>query len=172
MTFKTRLTNATLRGLTLFVVSAVAFGALIAQPALGSGPAAKISDLAWMTGSYEGSMPNGTLEENWAEAKAGSIAALVRSTDGKDATTMIELITIEETDGSLVLRLQQWNPGWVARSEGPQVMNLVSSEANKVVFEDASGGALKTLGYSLSGETFTISISTAQGSFDIPLTKK
>lgn len=163
---------ATLRGLTLFVVSAVAFGALIAQPALGSGPEAKVSDLSWMTGSYEGSMPTGTLEENWTEPKAGSIAALVRSTDGKEATTMIELITIEETDGSLVLRLQQWNPGWVARTEGPQVMNLISSEPNKVMFEAAGEGALQKLGYSLAGDTFTISITTAQGSFDIPLQKK
>ncbi|MEM1245213.1 MAG: DUF6265 family protein [Acidobacteriota bacterium] len=172
MTFKTRFPAATLRGLTLFVVSAVAFAALAAQPALGAGPAAKVSDLSWMTGSYEGSMPTGTLEENWSEAKAGSIAALVRSTDGKEATTMIELITIEESDGSLVLRLQQWNPGWVARSEGPQVMNLLSSEPNKVLFEATGEGPLQKLGYSLAGDTFTISITTAQGSFDIPLQKK
>ena len=158
--------------LGLAVVAMVACAALLSQPVLGAGPAAKITDLSWMTGSYEGSMGgNGTLEENWAEAKGGSIASLVRSTTA-DATTMIELIVIEETEGSLVLRLQQWNPGWVARTEGPQVMNLVSSEPNKVVFEDASGGALKSLSYSLDGDTFTVSVATAGGNFDIPLKKK
>ena len=76
----------------LVILLALACAALLSQPLLGAGPPAKISDLSWLTGSYEGAMgPGATLEENWAEAKAGSIAALVRST-ANDATTMIELI--------------------------------------------------------------------------------
>lgn len=172
MSFLPRHLSAPRRGLALFLVTALACAALLSQPLLGAGPPAEVSDLAWLTGSYEGAMgPGATLEENWSEPKAGSIAALVRST-ANDATTMIELIVIEETEGSLVLRLQQWNPGWVPRTEGPQVMNLVSSEPNKVMFEAAGEGALKTLGYSLDGDTFTISVSTEQGSFDIPLERK
>ena len=83
-------------------------------PALAEGPAAKVSDLAWMTGHYKGNTGTGTLEERWAIPEAGSIAALVRSTaDG--ATNMI---------------------------------------------------------YSRSGNDFTISIKTAGGAFDIPLTSQ
>ncbi len=142
---------------------------LIAVPGLAAdSPAAKVSDLAWMSGHYEGSTDNGTLEENWAKPVGGSIASLVRATDG-EKTTMIELIVVEEEEGSLVLRLQQWDPGFAPRTESPQVMKLIEISDHKVVFEDVSGGGLKKLGYSREGNKFTISIETAGGSFDIPL---
>ena len=86
---------------------------LASGPALAQGPAAKVADLAWMTGSYA----NDTLEENWATPKAGSIASLVRGV-GDGATNMIELIVVEEEGDSLVLRLKQWNPGMDPRADG------------------------------------------------------
>ena len=137
----------------------VAIGSIAAAPALAAyGPPAKIGDLAWMTGHWSGAMPNGTLEENWIQPTAKSIASLVRST-GADATTMIELIVIEEENGTLVLRVQQWNPGFAPRTPGPQVMKLQSSAPNKVVFETTGEGGLKTLGYSRPApDKFVISI--------------
>lgn len=137
------------------------------------GAAAKVADLAWMTGSWEGSMgPNGTLEENWAAPKAGSMASLVRGTNG-GATNMIELIVIEEEEGTLMLRIQQWNPGFKPRTEGPQVMKLVESVKNKVVFEAVTEGGLKRLSYSRpAADQFVVSVETAQGNFDIPLKAK
>jgi hypothetical protein len=116
-------------------------------------------------------MRGGTLEENWLEPSAGSIASLVRSTNA-DQTTMIELIVIEEEAGSLVLRVQQWNPGFAPRSPAPQVMRLVESSPNKVAFEATGEGGLKLLSYSRPApDQFVISIETPQGAkFDIPLT--
>jgi len=133
-------------------------------------PTAKVSDLAWMTGHYKGNTGNGTLEENWAAPEGGSLASLVRSTaDG--ATTMIELIVIEEEGDSLTLRLKQWDPGMSPRSEGFQMMELIEIGDHKVVFKNGGEGGLQQLGYSLDGDKFTISIMTAQGAIDIPLTK-
>ncbi len=144
---------------------------LICAPALAAGPAAKVSDLAWMTGHYKGNTGNGTLEERWAIPEAGSIAALVRSTaDG--ATNMIELISIEEEGGSLMLRLKQWDPGMKPRADGFQVMELIEIGDHKVVFKNTGEVGLQQLGYSRSGNQFTISIKTAQGAFDIPLTSQ
>ena len=146
--------------------------ALTASPGLSAdGPAAKVADLSWMTGHWSGPMGGGTLEENWLEPSAGSIASLVRATYGK-ATTMIELIVIEEEAGSLVLRVQQWNPGFAPRSPQPQVMRLVESAPNKVAFEATGEGGLKLLSYSRPApDQFVISIETPQGAkFDIPLT--
>lgn len=136
-------------------------------------PAAKVADLAWMTGHWEGPLAGGTLEENWAQPRSGSIASLVRQTTG-EKTAMIELIVIEEENGSLVLRVQQWNPGFAPRTPGPQVMKLVESTDNKVVFEATGEGGLARLGYSRPEPgRFVISIRTAQGrDFDIPLTAK
>ena len=139
--------------------------------AFGEGPAAKVSDLAWMTGHYEGATGNGSLEENWAEPDGGSIASLVRSTaDGM--TTMIELIVIEEAGDSLTLRLKQWDPGMEPRAEGFQVMELIEIGDHTVVFKNTGEGGLQQLGYSRDGDQFTISIQTAQGAFDVPLTRR
>ena len=146
---------------------------LFALPASAAdNPPAKVSDLAWMTGHWEGAAMGGTLEENWSEPKDGSIASLVRAT-GNGATSMIELIVIEEEEGSLTLRLQQWNPGFEPRTPGPQVMRLVEIGDKKVVFENTGEGTLGKLGYSSPEEgKFVISITTPTGqSFDIPLSR-
>lgn len=144
---------------------------LIHTPAFGQSPSAKISDLAWMTGQYKGDTGNGSLEENWAEPEGGSIASLVRSTGG-GATTMIELIVVEEEGDSLTLRLKQWDPGMEERAEGFQVMELIEIGDKKVVFKNTGDVGLQQLGYSLDGDQFTISVQTAQGAFDIPLTRQ
>ena len=145
----------------------------LSGPVLAEGPAAKVADLAWMSGHWSGPMQNGTLEENWIQPTAKSMAALVRAT-GADATTMIELIVIEEENDTLMLRVQQWNPGFAPRTPGPQVMKLKSSEPNKVVFESTGEGGLKTLGYSRPEPgKFVISIELPAGQkFDIPLAGK
>lgn len=152
------------------VMVALSVPLVLAAPVLADGPAAKIGDLAWMSGHWSGPMQNGTLEENWIQPTAKSMAALVRGT-AADATNMIELIVIEEEAGTLMLRLQQWNPGFAPRTPGPQVMKLKSSEPNKVVFEATAEGGLKTLGYSRPApDQFVISIELPQGQkFDIPL---
>lgn len=146
----------------------------VSAPALAADvPSATVADLAWMTGHWEGTTGQGTLEENWVVPTAGSMASLVRSTSA-GATNMIELIVIEEEEGSLTLRLQQWNPGFKPRSEGPQVMRLIELSERKVVFEATSEeGGLRQLGYSRpADDEFVISIKTAGGEFDIPLKAK
>ncbi|HJN42853.1 MAG: hypothetical protein CL477_16000 [Acidobacteria bacterium] len=140
---------------------------LVATPSLAQGPSAQVSDLAWMTGHYSSE----SLEENWAEPKGGSIASLVRGI-GDGATNMIELIVIEEEGNSLTLRLKQWDPGMDPRAEGFQVMELVEIGNKKVVFKNTGEVGLQQLGYSLNGDQFTISVTTAQGAFDIPLTRQ
>lgn len=150
----------------LFAAAYAASSALAAEDA----PKAKITDLAWMTGHWSGPLQNGTIEENWIQPTAKSLASLVRSTSG-DATSMIELIVIEEENDTLMLRVQQWNPGFKPRTPAPQVMKLVESAPNKVVFGATAEGGLKTLGYSRPApDQFVISIETPQGAkFDIPL---
>ncbi len=144
---------------------------LVCAPTFAEGPSAKVSDLAWMTGHYKGNTGNGSLEENWAEPEGGSIACLVRSTGG-GATTMIELVVIEEEGDSLTLRLKQWDPGMEPRAEGFQVMELIEIGDKKVAFKNTGEVGLQQLGYSLNGDQFTLSVKTAQGAFDIPLTRR
>ena len=138
-----------------------------ASPVLAQAPSATVADLAWMTGHYA----NDTLEENWAHPKGGSLASLVRGI-GDGATNMIELIVVEEEGNSLTLRLKQWNPGMEPRAEGFQVMRLAEIGDRRVAFRNTGEGGIQHLAYSLDGDTFTISVTTARGAFDIPLTKQ
>lgn len=139
-------------------------------PATETKPAASVADLAWMTGTWSG--PVGVanvLEENWTVPKAGSIQSLVRMT-GPNGTSMFELIVIEEEEGTLRLRLQQWDPGMKPRTEGPSVMTLAELGDNTVAFKAEEGAMFDMLRYTRDGDGFTISITNPNGSkFDIPL---
>jgi hypothetical protein len=98
------------------------------------------------------------------------LAAIVRMTGG-DATSMFEMITIEEVDGSLELNVQQWDPGMAPRTDGAQKMRLMEITGNSVKFEALGEGGMKTLGYSHpDAETFIIHVEQAAGpKFDINL---
>ena len=138
-----------------------------------AGPAAKIADLAWMTGNWAGNLGPNQLEENWILGEAGSIAAMVRMT-GNGATSMFEMITIEEVDGSLVLHIQQWDPGFVARTDAPQKMELAEITSNSVKFNAVSEGGMASLGDSNpDADSFVIHVGQPDGTvFDINLSKR
>ena len=134
------------------------------------GYAPSVADLAWMTGTWSGPVGGGNvLEENWTVPKAGSIQSLVRQT-GPNGTGMVELIVIEEEEGTLRLRLQQWNPGMKPRTPGPAVMKLAEMGENTVAFEAEADSAFEMLRYTRDGDNFTISITFPGGrTIDLPL---
>ena len=135
-----------------------------------AGPPATIGQLDWMTGNWAGNLGPNQLEENWIASEGSSLMAAVRMT-GADATSMFEMITIEEVDGSLVLHIQQWDPGMVPRTETAQELELEEITANSVKFVDVSGFGMPTLGYSHpDSETFIIHVGQdGGGTFDIEL---
>ncbi len=150
-------------------LSALLSGFLSVSSVTYAGPS--IKDLSWMTGSWAGPVgPGVTLEENWIEATDASIAALVRIT-GHGATSMVELIVIEEENDSLVLRVQQWDAGFSPRTEKPQTMTLVKVAENRVEFKQTDVVGFKTLTYSRpTPDTFIIELVTAEGNpVQIPL---
>jgi hypothetical protein len=147
-----------------------AAAALVASSSLFAAPDATIEQLSWMTGNWAGDLGGGQLEENWIAAEGSSLAAMVRMTGG-DATSMFEMITIEEVDGTLELNIQQWDPGMAPRTEGAQKMRLMEITENSVKFEAVSEGGMKSLGYSNpAADAFIIHVEQAAGpKFDIPL---
>ena len=134
----------------------------------------RIADLAWMTGSWAGPVgPGQTLEEHWIEPTGGSIAALVRSTRN-GATGMVELIVVEEEDDTLVLRVQQWDPGFRPRTPAAQTMVLAELGDRSVRFQGTDDAPIRSLAYSRpTPEAFHIDIETATGqTFQIKLTAR
>ena len=151
---------------TLFILL---IASLLSVTAAADNHGPKVEDLAWMTGTWSSAM----LEENWAIPKNGSMVARVRGFSPDGTTNMIELISIEEENDSLVLRLKQWNPGMEPRYEGFQVMKLVESKDRMIRFENTGEGetGLAKLSYSRpADDKFVISVETAGGqAFEIPL---
>jgi hypothetical protein len=143
---------------------------LLWAPMAVSQPDAAIEQLGWMTGNWAGMLGPNQLEENWIATEGSSIAAMVRMT-GNDATSMFEMITIEEANGTLVLHIQQFDPGFEARTAAPQEMILEEITANSVKFRAVSEGGMASLGYSHPDpETFTIHVGRPDGNvLDIPL---
>ncbi|MGA1073010.1 MAG: DUF6265 family protein [Pseudohongiellaceae bacterium] len=156
--------------MTKFANTALAALALVASVSAFAAPEAKIEQLSWMTGNWAGALGPNQLEENWIGTDGRSLAAMVRMT-GDNATSMFEMITIEEVDGSLELNIQQWNPGMDPRTPGAQKMRLMEIDDNSVKFEAVGEGGMKTLGYSHpDADTFIIHVEQAAGAkFDINL---
>ncbi|MGJ8688069.1 MAG: DUF6265 family protein [Gammaproteobacteria bacterium] len=151
-----------MRKIKTLIALGVSVACTFSTMSFAAGPAATIEDVAWLTGNYAGALGPNQLEENWIKAEGSSIAAMVRMT-GNGGTSMFEMITIEEVDGSLVLHIQQFDPGFVPRSERAQKMELTAIGANNVHFKAASPGGMKTLGYTKDGDNFTIHVEQGDG---------
>ena len=124
-----------------------------------------VGNLAWMTGSWTGPLGDSglALEENWILPIDGSIASLVRVT-GNGGTSMVELIVVEEEADTLMLRIQQWDPGFAPLTPGPQTLALRELGENRVSFEATGEAGFRTLTYSRpAADTFVIEVEVAPG---------
>ncbi len=147
--------------------------AILLIAAILSGNAhAGVADLDWMSGTWSGPTgPDATLEENWIQPANGTIGAFVRMSRG-GVTGMVELIVVEEAGDSLVLHIQQWDPGFVPRAAGAQHMALESLGDRTVSFRATSEGGLAALTYSRpADDTFIVEVTLADGT-KIPITLK
>jgi hypothetical protein len=157
----------------LGAVAVVCTAGLIANPATADSHPS-ITALNWMTGSWAGPAgPGRTLEENWIIPTGGSLASLVRITT-EDATPMVELIVIEEENDTLILRIQQWDPGFSPRTSGPQVMTLSDLGERSVKFVATGETGMRSLAYSSPDpESFNIDIVGADGNaFQLQLARQ
>jgi hypothetical protein len=134
---------------------------LLASGWCAAQPPASIDQVAWMTGTWQTALGPNTLEENWVTPAGGSIAAMVRMYG--ESISMFEVITIEEKDGTLAMTVQQWDSGFKPRT--PEAQQLILSEISdqRVMFEAVTEGSMTKLGYSRSGDTFTIELGGPAG---------
>ena len=122
-----------------------------------------IDQLDWLTGSWEGPIGDGVLEESWLPPRANTITAVVRLTKGS-VTEFVELIKIEKIDQSFELRLNLFDASLKPRSEKPQVLKLSKISDKSVTFKGVNEGSHRKLSYELVGnDKFAIRIITADG---------
>lgn len=137
----------------------VALGALSIAAGLGRQPKApdaaawvndttapEIAPLAFLAGSWSGTMEGDPVEETWSKAKGDTIIGMFRwQSEGK--TTMTELLNIKAEDGAAVLRLRHFGADfapWKGECDGVAALKAGKVEKSKVTFTNSSeiGGVL------------------------------
>ena len=115
---------------------------------------------------------NGVLQETWLAPAEDTMMAAVRLLEGGQ-TSMVEMILIEESEGTLVFRIQQWSKSYEPRLPAPQRMVLAELGENSVRFKaEEADNAFRSLTYSRpSPEAFKISLElmAQPGSIDLDL---
>ena len=105
-----------------------------------------VESLSWLTGSWEGPIGGDLLEETWLPPRAGTIVALVRSSN-ESGTNFVEIIIIKEKNGTLELQLQLFDDSLKPINKNPHSFELTKIENNYISFKGVSAGAHKTLSY-------------------------
>ena len=105
-----------------------------------------VESLSWLTGSWEGPINGNILEETWLPPRAGTIVALVRSSN-ESGTNFVEIIIIKEINGTLELQLQLFDDSLKPINKNPHSFELTKIENNYISFKGVSTGAHKTLSY-------------------------
>lgn len=99
-------------------------------------PEATLADVGWLTGSWSGEGLGGVSEEIWSEPRGGAMVATYRLLmDG--AVAFYEIMTIVETEGTLLFRLKHFDPdltGWEEKDETVD-FPLVAVEENRILFD-------------------------------------
>ena len=114
------------------LVLVITSGSSVAQQGTTTGPAntvrleegaarppASISQVSWLTGSWQGEGLGGAAEETWSAPAGGSMVGYFRLVK-EGRPIFYEIMTIIEVDGSLELRLKHVNPdmtGWEEKSD-------------------------------------------------------
>ena len=105
-----------------------------------------IESLSWLTGNWEGPIGGDLLEETWLPPRAGTIVALVRSSN-ESGTNFVEIIIIKEINGTLELQLQLFDDSLKPINKNPHSFELTKIENNYISFKGVSAGSHKTLSY-------------------------
>lgn len=91
-------------------------GVFLLPVASWAGPPARLADMAWLAGSWDGvGIGGAAATESWSPAAGGQIPGHFRQLSADGTVMFYELLALAEKDGSLVLRLKHFNAdltGW------------------------------------------------------------
>ena len=132
-----------------------------------------VDELSWLTGNWEGPINDNILEEIWLSPRAGTIVALVRSTN-ELGTKFVEIIHIKEVNGTLELHLQLFDNSLSPTTPKAHSFELTKIDKGYVSFKGISPGAHRTLSYSRpQKDVFYIRFQPREGNaVEIKLTPK
>jgi len=105
-----------------------------------------VNNLSWLTGTWQGPIDGNLLEEMWLSPRAGTIVALVCSTN-ELGTQFVEIIHIKEVNSTLELQLQLFDNSLSPASPKAHSFELTKIDERYVSFKGISSGAHRTLSY-------------------------
>jgi hypothetical protein len=109
------------------------------KPAAQHHARAKISDVAWLAGAWQGGAGPVTIEERWTEPAGGAMLAVARTIKG-DRMVAFEFLRLVERDRSLV---------YIAQPDGrpPTEFALTKVSADAATFENPAHDFPKVIRY-------------------------
>ena len=99
-------------------------------------PAATISQMEWLAGSWVGEGLGGRVEETWNSPSAGTMIGTFKLVHG-DEPSIYEIELIEEEEGSLVWKVKHFNPDFSAWEDKEDYVSfpLVKIEPGTAYFD-------------------------------------
>ena len=111
----------------------------------GSAPARKffLADLAWLAGRWQGQWGPRVAEQDWMPAKADMMLGTYRVIES-DKTLVVELLALTESPDGVEYRIRHFTPTLAPwEKSGSTVLNLVSMDPKRIVFENPVDGQPK-----------------------------
>ncbi len=127
-------------------------------------PTAKVADVGWIAGHWQGSAMGGEFEETWNPPFAGTMVGMFKFAKGNEVQ-FYELLTIVEKDNSLLLRLKHFDRNLVGWEERDKTIEFPLRELTKdsAVFDglvftrvDANNMKIEVTAKESNGEPKTI----------------
>lgn len=121
---------------------ALPFGAA-AQTPLAT---AKIADLGFFQGAWQGTFQGGPIETYWSAPAANNLMGSLRMIrDGK--IRLYEILVLEQTDAGVTLLVRHFQPGLVPQEEKdrPDRYVLIEQGADRAVFEKVGGDPVRVI---------------------------
>ena len=103
-----------------------------------------LADFAWLAGQWQGQWGPRSVEQEWTPAKAGMMVGVYRVIES-DRTLVVEILALSESAGGIEYRIRHFTPGLAPweKSGSSTLLNLVTMDAKRVVFENPVNGQPK-----------------------------
>jgi uncharacterized protein DUF6265 len=111
----------------------------------GPVPARKfvLAELAWLSGRWQGQWGPRVVEQVWTPAKADMMLGTYRVIEN-DKTLVVELLALAESPDGIEYRIRHFTPTLAPwEKAGSTVLNLVSMDIKRIVFENPVDGQPK-----------------------------
>lgn len=109
------------------------------EPAPAAGAPA-LASLDWLIGSWTGSVGEDAIEEVWLPPVGGAMAGIFRWSKGGQVY-LYELMTLEEAEGAVVLKIKHFGPGLIGWEDkaASVVFDRVEATADRAAFAQRGG---------------------------------